>query len=48
MPADITEGDYVEICADLTDIPAGGLECDVVVELSATNGTKASKAQLGR
>jgi hypothetical protein len=41
MPANITEGDTVEICADLTDIPAGGLECDVVVELSTTDGAKA-------
>jgi len=42
MPADTTEGDTVEICADLSDIPVEGLECDVVVELSTTNGTKAS------
>ena len=46
MPADLAEGDTVEICADLTDIPAGGLECDVVVELSTTDGAKASKSYL--
>ena len=46
MPADLAEGNmiYINICANLTDIPGEGLECDVVVELSATNGTKASKA----
>ena len=42
MPADTTEGNNAEICADLTDIPSGGLECDVVVGLSTTDGTKAS------
>ena len=32
----------VEVCASLTDIPAGGLECEVVATINTTNGTKAS------
>ena len=32
-----------EVCANLTDIPAEGLECDVVVFLDAMDGTKAGK-----
>ena len=42
MPADTTEGNNVEICVDLSSVPSGGLECDVVVELSTTDGIKAS------
>ena len=32
----------VEVCASLTDIPAGGLECEVVTTINTTDGTKAS------
>ena len=32
----------VEVCASLTDIPAGGLECEVVSTINTTDGTKAS------
>ena len=32
----------VEVCASLTDIPAGGLECEVVATMNTTDGTKAS------
>ena len=33
---------YVEVCASLTDIPAGGLECEVVATMNTTASTKAS------
>ena len=42
MVSDTTEGDNVEICGSLSNIPSGGLECDVVVELRTTDGMKAS------
>ena len=32
----------VEVCANLTDIPAGGLECDVIATINTTDGPKAS------
>ena len=32
----------VEVCASLTDIPAGGLECEVVTTINTTDGIKAS------
>ena len=32
----------VEVCASLTDIPAGGLECEVVATMNTTASTKAS------
>ena len=32
----------VEVCTSLTDIPAGGLECEVVATMNTTDGTKAS------
>ena len=32
----------VEVCAILTDIPAGGLECEVVATMNTTDGPKAS------
>ena len=32
----------VEVCASLTDIPAGGLECEVVATINTTDGSKAS------
>ena len=37
----------VEVCASLTDIPAGGLECEVVATIDTMDGTKASMSQLG-
>ena len=41
MPSATLEGSNVEICVDLSNVPVGGLECDVVVMLDATDGTKA-------
>ena len=38
----VDEGDPVSICVDLSDVPGGGLECNVVVLLNSTDG-KASK-----
>ena len=32
----------VEVCASLTDIPAGGLVCEVVATMNTTDRTKAS------
>ena len=32
----------VEVCASLTDIPAGGLECEVVATINTSDGPKAS------
>ena len=32
----------VEVCTSLTDIPDGGLECEVVATISTTDGPKAS------
>ena len=32
----------VEVCASLTDVPAGGLECEIVATINTTDGTKAS------
>ena len=32
----------VEVCVSLTDIPAGGLECEVVATINTTDGPKAS------
>ena len=33
---------FVEVCASLTDIPFGGLECEVVATLNTNDGPKAS------
>ena len=33
----------VEVCTSLTDIPDGGLECDVIATINTTDGPKASK-----
>ena len=38
----VDEGDPVSICVALSDVPSGGLECDVVVLLNTADG-KASK-----
>ena len=32
----------VEVCANLTDIPDGGLDCEVVATISTSDGPKAS------
>ena len=32
----------VEVCVNLTDIPAGGLECEVIATISTSDGPKAS------
>ena len=32
----------VEVCASLTDIPTGGLECEVVATINTTDGPLAS------
>ncbi len=32
---------YVEVCVELMEAPAGGLECDILVELGFQSGTKA-------
>ena len=32
----------VEMCASLTDIPDGGLECEVVATINTNDGLKAS------
>ena len=36
----------VEVCASLTDIPAGGLECEVVATINTTDRTKASMSPI--
>ena len=41
--ADTTEGSMVMVCVELTGVPTGGSECDVVVSLSAQDGPKASQ-----
>ena len=38
------EGNDVMICVDLSSIPAGGLECDVVVVLVTDDGLKAGQS----
>ena len=44
MPSSVSEeAGSVDICADLTAVPPGGLECDIVLTLSLTDGTKAGK-----
>ena len=32
----------VEVCANLTNIPDGGLECEVVATINTSDGPKAS------
>ena len=36
----------VEVCTSLTDIPDGGLECDVVATINTNDGPKASTSPL--
>ncbi len=34
------EGDgYLMVCVEISDIPSGGMECDIVVGLQATDGS---------
>ena len=33
----------VEVCVEISDVPAGGLECDITVSLVAVDGAKAGK-----
>ena len=45
VPSDYTVDESqssVQICASLTDIPAGGLECEVVATINTTDGPLAS------
>ena len=40
----VDEGDgSVTVCAEISDIPTGGLECDVVVSLVASPGLKSGE-----
>ena len=40
----VGEGDSsVEVCVELTSLPAGGLECEIVVVLDVSAGTKTGK-----
>ncbi len=35
------EGDgYLLVCAELSDVPSGGLECDIGVSLQVINGAE--------
>lgn len=36
---------YVEVCVNISDVPAGGLECDVEAGVSILNSTKAGGVQ---
>ena len=43
----VGEGDgSVEVCVDLSSLPAGGLECEISVTLDFNDGVKASKHYL--
>ena len=37
----VTEGDSVEVCVELSHLPPDGLQWEIVVTLSATDGVKA-------
>ena len=40
----VGEGDgSVDVCVELTSVPAGGLECEIEVTLVFNEGTKTSK-----
>jgi len=39
MPTSVIEGNDVTISVDLSNVPGGGLEVDLVVTLSTTPGT---------
>ena len=36
----------LEVCTILSDIPAGGLECEVVATINTTDSTKASMSPI--
>lgn len=44
MVSAVMEGSDAVVCVDISGIPSGGLECDVMVQLSATNGSKAGQS----
>ena len=51
MPTSLTEGNAITISVDLSNVPGGGLEVDLVVTLSTTPGTASEyskQAVLGR
>ena len=33
----------VEVCASLTNVPGGGLECEIIATINSTDGPKAGK-----
>ena len=41
MDSDGEGGGTIDVCAEIASLPAGGLETDLVVTLSAIDGTKA-------
>ena len=43
MEYTITEGGSVEVCVELSHLPPDGLQWDIVVTLSTTDGDKACK-----
>ena len=36
----------VEVCMDLTNLPPGGLECDLVIPLNLVNGKAGNRLML--
>ena len=41
------EGDgTVQVCSEISGVPSGGVECDIVVTFSTKDGTKAGKMSL--
>ena len=37
---------FVEVCAEINDLPSGGLDCDVVVRIASLDGEKAGTKQV--
>lgn len=45
----VGEGDnVVEVCAQLTNLPADGLECEITVTIQPSNGIKAGKLYISK
>ena len=42
----VNEGNTVEVCVELTSLPADGLQWEIVVTLDVMDGIKAGKSQL--
>ena len=42
----VSEGNTVEVCVELTSLPADGLQWEIVVTLDVMDGIKAGKSQL--